>query len=261
VFGSGSNIEIPSYNEDLSSWTCLDGQSWNSNSVDQTEDFNQNVDSSDDYDNVLSVADLSKRRRSIWISDKTAKKHKNDMGDRSSFWVAGETVGIYVGDPISGNLTTASIGVDVQSSAACGSYDEVVDGDGENQEWDDVLVEEEQGHLFPDNEEVIHEEEVVVMPDEDAYNDSNYLLDGIETYHQEKYKRDQISMDMETGIVLLCELQKFNVSLEVYNKITKWVEPFYSYTGLVGKPLGHNAMFKYLTCQYQLECLLPWKTK
>ena len=119
VFGPSFDIEIPSYNEDLSSWTCLDGQSWNSNSVDQTEDFNQNVDSSDDYDNVLSVADLPKRRRSIQISDKVVKKHKNDMSD--CFQAVGKTVGLEVEDLISGNISGAAIGMYVQSLSACGS--------------------------------------------------------------------------------------------------------------------------------------------
>jgi len=83
--------------------------------------------------------------------------------------------------------------------------------------------------------------------DENGYNDPDNILDGIEKYYQEKYKRDQIPRDMEAGIVLLCELRKSNVSLEVYNKITKWVEQFYSYTGLADKPLGQHAIIKYLT--------------
>jgi len=176
MFYTSSNEEVLSFNEDFTSQRGMDKQSWNLD--DTIEDHIWNVGPSDDYDKVLSVADLPKRRRSIWISDKTVKKHKNGIGDSS--WVTGETVGVCGADPISRNLTAASIGVDVQSLAACGSYNEVFDGVGDSQEWDDVPVEEEQAQLFPDNEEVIDEEEVSILPDEDAYNDSNYLLDGIE---------------------------------------------------------------------------------
>jgi len=150
MFSTSSFEEVPSFHDDFTSQIGLDKQSQNLDDI--IEDHICNVDSGDDYDDVLSVTDLPKRRRSIQISDKTVKKHKNDMSDSS--WVAGETVGIYGGDPISRNVTIAAIGVDVQSLAACGSYDEVFEGVGDSQEWDDVLVEEDQAQLFPDNEEV-----------------------------------------------------------------------------------------------------------
>jgi len=94
-------------------------------SDDMIENLNSNIDSDNDYDNVLSVAELPKRRISTQISDKIAKKHKDDMSD--SCWVTGEIVGIDGEDPISRNNFVAAIGVDVQSLAevACGSYDEV----------------------------------------------------------------------------------------------------------------------------------------
>jgi len=34
------------------------------------------------------------------------------------------------------------------------------------------------------------------MPDEDGYNDPNHLLEGTEKYHQEKYKKDWIPMNL-----------------------------------------------------------------
>jgi len=41
---------------------------------------------------------------------------------------------------------------------------------------------------------------------------------------------------------VLCELRESHVSLEVYNKITKWVEQFYSYTGVRNATPGHIVM-------------------
>jgi len=158
----------------------------------------------------------------------------------------GKTVGVEVEDLISGNISGAAKGMDVQSLSAGGSYDEVFEG-VDSHDCDDIPAEEDKDQFFLDNEEVQIEDDVSNMPDEDGYNDPNHLLVKIENYHEEQYKRDQIPLDMEAGIVLLCELRKNNVSLEVYNKITKWVEQFYSYTGPVGKPPGCNAMIKYLT--------------
>jgi len=156
------------FHEDYSSQVGLDK---NSQKLDDTiDDFICNVDFSDDYDNVLSVAELPKRRRSSQISEKVAKKHKNDMSDSS--WATGEIVAVDDEDPVSRNDVVAVIGVDVQSlvEVACGSYDEVFEGIGDTQEWEDVMVEENKAQLFPDNEEVIEEEEVSVVPHEDGYN-------------------------------------------------------------------------------------------
>jgi len=67
LFFTSSNKEVPLFHEDCSSWVGLDKESWK---LDGTiDDYICNVDSGD-YDNVLSVAELPKRRRSSLIIEK-----------------------------------------------------------------------------------------------------------------------------------------------------------------------------------------------
>jgi len=95
------------------------------------EDLNFYVDSGDDYDNVESVVELLKKRRSTQISDKIVKKGKNDMSNNSQV-----TGGVNGDDPVSRNDVVIAIAADVQSLAevACDSYDEAFEGVDDTQE-------------------------------------------------------------------------------------------------------------------------------
>jgi len=138
------------------------------------------------------------------------------------------------------------------------SYDGAFDDEEEVFPEDDP---DEDGGLMEEVEVVLVEDDVVVpsMEDDIDYNDHKYLVNELDSYHQERHQRKKIPWNMEAALVLLSDLWKSNVSLEAYKKIMNWTDKYY--TGANdGKPPSWSCVIKYLNKCYSLECLKPQKT-
>jgi len=143
----------------------------------------------------------------------------------------------------------------------CDSYDGTFEDEEEEIPEDDP---DEDGDLLEEEEVVLVEDAVIVpnMEDDIDYNDHKYLLNELDSYHQERHKRLKIPWNMEAAVVLLSDLQKSNVSLVAYKKIIKWTDQFFIFNDAdETKPPSWARVIKYLSKRYKLECLKPQKTR
>jgi len=203
-----------------------------------------------------------KRRRSQRVMNISARKAKITVHEESDDPGIECSLGGIDGDDNICNGDDATVGSEeLPDPEESDSYDGAFDDEEEVFPEDDP---DEDGGLMEEVEVVLVEDDVIVpsMEDDIDYNDHKYLVNELDSYHQERRQRKKIPRNMEAAVVLLSDLRKSNVSLEAYKKIMKWTDQYFIFNGTDdSKPPSRACVIKYLSKRYKLDCLKPRKTR
>jgi len=154
-----------------------------------------------------------KRRRSQHVMNTSARKAKITVHEESDDPVVECSLGGIDGDDNIGNGDDATVGSEeLPNPEECDSYDGAFDDEEEVFLEDDP---DEDGGLLEEVEVMLVEDDVIVpsMEDDIDYNDHKYLVNELDSCHQEQCQRKKIPWTMEAAVVLLSDLRKSNVSL------------------------------------------------
>jgi len=232
--------------------TCVTGLTAASlGASDSAEDVGIHQDSGEsEADETKSVESLPlKRRRSQQIISKSAKKAQIAIHEES------DDPGVEYNEGSDDDVINAGNGDDTVLSEDIPDLEEYDSYDGAFGDVEEAIPE----HDLDDDDGLLEEEEavpvehVVIVPsieDDIDYNNHNYMLNELDSYHQEWHKRIKIPLNMEAAMVLVSNLQKSSMSLEAYKKIIKWTDQYFIFNGDdadESKPPSLACVIKYLS--------------